>query len=84
VQDLVRVLFGLGKDAEAEELQRLGTDLLRRLLSEPKRTNYSKKQLALKFVSFQQLTVDQAVQSQQLVKALELAEKGKNACLFLI
>jgi tetratricopeptide (TPR) repeat protein len=81
VQDLVRVLFGLGKDAEAEELQRRGTDLLRRLLSEPKRTNYSKKQLALKFVSFQQLTVDQAVQSQQLVKALELAEKGKNACL---
>ena len=81
VQDLVRVLFGLGKRAEAEELQRLGTDLLRHLLSEPKRSNYSKKQLALKFVSFQQLTVDQAVQSQQLVKALELAEKGKNACL---
>jgi len=81
VQDLVRVLFGLGKDAEAEQLQRLGTDLLRRLLSEPKRTNYSKKQLALKFINFQQLTVDQAVQSQQLVTALELAEKGKNACL---
>jgi CHAT domain-containing protein len=73
--------FRLGETDKAEELQRLGTDLLRRLLSEPKRSNYSKKQLALKFVSFQQLTVDQAVQSQQLVKALELAEKGKNACL---
>ncbi|HEY9795082.1 MAG TPA: tetratricopeptide repeat protein [Leptolyngbyaceae cyanobacterium] len=81
LQDYIKPLLGLGQTAEAEELKRLGTDLLQRLLSEPKRTNYSKKQLALKFVSFQQLTVDQAVQSQQLVKALELAEKGKNACL---
>ena len=81
LQDYIKPLLGLGQTAEAEELQRLGTDLLRHLLSEPKRTNYSKKQLALKFVSFQQFTVDQAVESQQLVKALELAEKGKNACL---
>jgi len=81
LQDYIKPLLGLGQTAEAEELQRLGTDLLRRLLSQPKRTNYSKKQLALKFVSFQQFTVDQAVESQQLVKALELAEKGKNACL---
>jgi len=81
LQDYIKPLLGLGQTAEAEELQRLGRELLQRLLSEPKRTNYSKKQLALKFISFQQLTVNQAVQSQQLVKALELAEKGKNACL---
>ncbi|MBP5976563.1 CHAT domain-containing protein [Brasilonema sp. CT11] len=35
--------------------------------------------MALKFAPFQQLTVDLAVQSGEMVQALELAEQGKNA-----
>ena len=40
-----------------------------------------KQQLALKFAGFQQFTVDLAVQSGDVVQALECAEAGKNACL---
>ncbi|NEU71480.1 tetratricopeptide repeat protein [Hassallia byssoidea VB512170] len=81
LRDLIRVLLNLGETAKAEELQRRGTDLLRRLLSEANRSNESKKQLTFKFAGFQQLTVDLAVQSGNLVQAVELAEQGKNACL---
>ncbi|KAB8320584.1 CHAT domain-containing protein [Tolypothrix campylonemoides VB511288] len=80
LQDLIRVLLDLRETAKAEELQRRGTDLLRRLLDECKSPG-KKKQLALKFAGFQQLTVDLAVQSGDLVQAVELAEQGKNACL---
>ncbi|MDF5711843.1 MAG: tetratricopeptide repeat protein [Nostoc sp. S4] len=81
LQDLIRVLLDLGETAEARELQRQGTDLLRRLLDEPNRSDRSKKQLALKFAWLQQLTVDLAVQSEDLLQAIELAEEGKNTCL---
>ncbi|WP_414586481.1 CHAT domain-containing protein [Scytonema sp. PCC 10023] len=80
LQDLIRVLLALEETAKASELQRRGTDLLRRLLNECKSPG-NKKQLALKFAPFQQLTVDLAVQSGDLVQAVELAEQGKNACL---
>ncbi len=81
LRDLIRVYLDLRETAKVEELQRRGTDFLRRLLSEANRSDKSKKQLALKFAGFQQLTVDLAVQSGNLVQALELAEQGKNACL---
>jgi len=81
LRDLIRVHLDLRETAKAEELQRRGTDFLRRLLSEANRSDESKKQLALKFAGFQQLTVDLAVQSGNLVQAVELAEQGKNACL---
>ncbi|MBC1258227.1 CHAT domain-containing protein [Trichormus variabilis] len=81
LQDLIRVLLDLGEIAEATELQRQGTELLRRLLNEPNRSERSKKQLALKFAWIQQLTVDLAVQSGDLLQAIELAEEGKNTCL---
>ncbi|MEH2459520.1 hypothetical protein [Nostoc sp.] len=61
---------------EATELQRQGTDLWRRLLNEPNRSDKSKKQLALKFAWLQELTVDLAVQSEKLVQAVELAEQS--------
>ena len=80
LQDLIRVQLDLREIAKAEELQRRGTDLLRRLLDDcdsPRK----KQQLALKFAGFQQLTVDLAVESGELVEAIELAEQGKNACL---
>ncbi|MFB8790464.1 MAG: CHAT domain-containing tetratricopeptide repeat protein [Potamolinea sp.] len=81
LQDYIKVLLELGQTVEADELRRRGTDLLGRLLKETNRSDYSKQQLALKFVSFQQLTVDKSVKSGQLVEALEIAELGKNACL---
>ncbi|WP_375472714.1 CHAT domain-containing protein, partial [uncultured Nostoc sp.] len=81
LQDLIRVQLDLEETAEATELQRQGTDLLRRLLNESNRSNQSKKQLALKFAWIQQLTADLAVQSGDLLQAIELAEEGKNTCL---
>lgn len=81
LQDLIRAFSALEKVAEAEELRRCGTDLLQRLLKESNHSEHSKKQLALEFAGFGQLTVDLAVQSGDLVEALELAEQGKNACL---
>lgn len=69
---------------ESSKIQRLleeGTDSLQRLLSNPGYSKARKEQLALKFVGFDQLTVDICVQMGQLKEALETAEKGKNACL---
>ncbi|MBD2336935.1 tetratricopeptide repeat protein [Calothrix sp. FACHB-156] len=80
LQNLIRVQLNLGEKAKAEELKRRGTDILRRLLDDCKSPE-KKKQLALKFAGFQQLTVDLAVQSRNLSTALELAEQGKNACM---
>jgi CHAT domain-containing protein/tetratricopeptide (TPR) repeat protein len=80
LQDLIRVQLVLGETAKADELQRRGTDVLRRLL-EKCETTAKKQKLALKFAGFQQLTVDLAVQSGNLCNALLLAEQGKNACL---
>ncbi|MEH2239156.1 CHAT domain-containing protein, partial [Nostoc sp.] len=81
LRDLIRVQLDLKETAEAAELQRQGTDLLRRLLNESNRSDKSKKQLALKFAWLQQLTVDLAVQSEKLIQAVELAEQSKNTCL---
>ena len=80
LQDLYGIYLNLEEIEKAEELQRIGADILRRLLSESKHPG-NKKRLARKFVGFNQLTVDLYAQSNQLVKALETAEEGKNACL---
>jgi tetratricopeptide (TPR) repeat protein/CHAT domain-containing protein len=80
LQDLYGIYLNLEEIEKAEELQRIGADLLRRLLAESKHPG-KKKKLALKFVGFNQLTVDLYAQSNQLVEALETAEEGKNACL---
>ncbi|MFB2837822.1 CHAT domain-containing protein [Floridanema evergladense] len=80
LQDLIKALLSLKRTPEAEQLKRDGTDLLRRLIDESK-SQGKKEQLALKFASFQQLTVDIAIQSGQIIEALETAEDGKNACL---
>jgi len=81
LQSLSKVLVGLGQTTQVPELQQRGTDLLQQLLTEPTRTEESKKQLALKFSGFGQLAVDLAVESGDLVEAWEMAEQGKNACL---
>ncbi|WP_017655217.1 tetratricopeptide repeat protein [Fortiea contorta] len=81
LQSLVKVHVGLGQTTQAQELQQYGIDLLQQLLSESTRFDESKKQLALKFAGFGQLTVDLAVEYGDLVEAWEIAEQGKNACL---
>ncbi|WP_392532384.1 tetratricopeptide repeat protein [Nostoc sp. C117] len=81
LQSLSKVLMGLGQTTQVQELLQRGTDLLRQLLSEETRSEESKKQLALKFAGFDQLAVDLAVDSGDLVEAWEIAEQGKNTCL---
>jgi len=81
LDNLMRVLRWLGETEQADELHRHAKELLRRLLAEPKRSDWKKKQLALKFAGFQQLTVDECVRNGEPVRAWELAEQGKNACL---
>ncbi|MBN3957927.1 tetratricopeptide repeat protein [Nostoc sp. NMS8] len=81
LQSLSKVLMGLGQTTQIQELLQRGTDLLRQLLSEETRSDESKKQLALKFAGFDQLAVDLAVESGDLVEAWEIAEQGKNTCL---
>ena len=81
LQDLIRTYLGLRTTEKAAALLRRGSDLLRRLLNDPKRSDWSKCQLALRFTGLRQLTVDMYIQSGQLVKALITAEKDKNACL---
>jgi len=88
LQDLIRVLRELhdieldSRDIEeARELQRQGADLLRKMLAAPQRTEYQKQKLALKSAVFDQLTVDLALQSGDILGAFTLAERGKNTCL---
>ncbi|MBN3945322.1 MAG: tetratricopeptide repeat protein [Nostoc sp. NMS7] len=81
LQSLSKVLMGLGQTTQVQELLQRGTDLLQQLLSEETRSDESKKQLALKFAGFEQLAVDLAVESGDLVEAWQIAEQGKNACL---
>ncbi|MBE9053845.1 tetratricopeptide repeat protein [Nostocales cyanobacterium LEGE 11386] len=80
VQSLVKALLGVGETAQAQELQQHGASFLRQLLSEPTRSDESKKQLALKFAGLEQLAVDLAVEYGDLVEAWEMAEQGKNSC----
>lgn len=80
LQDLIKVLLGLGSFEEVNELLRLGTDYLQTLLDETPCPG-KRKLLALKFIGFNQLSVDRYVQSEQVKEALETAERGKNTCL---
>lgn len=81
LQSLIKALLGLGDTAQAQKLQEYGTNLLQQLLSEPTRSDDSKKQLALKFAGLGQLAVDVAVEYGDLVEAWEMAEYGKDSCL---
>ncbi|MEA5562223.1 tetratricopeptide repeat protein [Planktothrix agardhii] len=80
LRDYIKVLWELGETERVEELQREATDGLRRLIQETP-DNYRKQQLSLKFIGFDQLTVDLAVKSGNFINGLELAEVGKNTCL---
>ena len=81
LQEIFKTLLSLGEIAEAEQVEPKGLALLNNLLKQPKLSELHRQKIALKFVPFHQLSVDLAVKSGKYVKALELAEKHKNACL---
>ncbi|HEY9849775.1 MAG TPA: CHAT domain-containing protein [Leptolyngbyaceae cyanobacterium] len=80
LKDLIKALLNLRLTAEAEELGQRGTDLLQRLLANLT-SNEAKKQLALKFATFNDCTVTRLIEDGQIVRALELAENNKNSVL---
>ena len=80
MQNMIRTLFGLGQTREAQELLREGTDLLQRLIQDTPSPG-KKLLIARQFAGFNQLRIDDLVQSGKQVEALELAEERKNVCL---
>ncbi|GAB4183307.1 MAG: hypothetical protein Fur006_20080 [Coleofasciculaceae cyanobacterium] len=80
VRDLMRVLFGLGKDTEANQWRRHGLEVFRQLLNS-KTTSFQRRQLEVKFISFSQMRVDVLVEDGELVPAIEAAERNKNRYL---
>jgi tetratricopeptide (TPR) repeat protein/CHAT domain-containing protein len=81
VQNITKVLLGFGDTKQAQQFQTYGASLLSNALNDVKRSDDNKKELALKFIGIRQFAVDIAVQSGELLQALELAEFSKNACL---
>lgn len=81
LRNLIGVLFALNEIDEAQTLQRDGSDLLRRLLSDPTCSPKQQQSLLSKQSSFDQISVDLAVQAGDSAAALQLAEHGKNTCL---
>jgi tetratricopeptide (TPR) repeat protein len=80
LQDLIRAYFDVGDQVKVEELKRRASGMIQGLIK--KESNPQKKSLiALKYAWLEQLTVDIALEKGELVKAWELAEKSKNACL---
>lgn len=81
IQELFKALLSLGELAEVERLEQKALDILNSLLKQPKISKHERQQIGLKFIPLQQLRVDLAVKSGAFIKALELAESHKNACL---
>lgn len=79
LQDLIRTYLSLGQIEKAQELGR-GSQLLERLIEQEEQSGILGIPVLIQSIGFHQLMVDLAVQSGQLTQALELAEKGKNAC----
>jgi tetratricopeptide (TPR) repeat protein/CHAT domain-containing protein len=80
LRPLIRLLLSFDEIEQAQELQRRGTDLVRRLVDccpSPGK----QRQLALQFADFKQLTVDLCVRRGEVGRAFAVAEAGKNACL---
>jgi CHAT domain-containing protein/tetratricopeptide (TPR) repeat protein len=80
LRPLICLLLSFDEIEQAQELQRRGTDLVRRLVDccpSPGK----QRQLALQFADFKQLTVDLCVRRSEFGRAFAVAEAGKNACL---
>ncbi len=81
MQDLISVLYTLGETDEAKALNRDGNDLIRQLLSDPKCSPKRQRSLQSKQSTFDQISVDLAIQARNKIEALKIAEHGKNTCL---
>ncbi|HAX78542.1 MAG TPA: prenyltransferase, partial [Cyanobacteria bacterium UBA11372] len=80
LQDLMRAALSLGQIERSRSLGEQGSELLQRLIEQEQQSGILGIPLLIQSIGFHQLMVDLAVQSGQLSQALELAEKGKNAC----
>ncbi|AKG21065.1 CHAT domain-containing protein [Calothrix sp. 336/3] len=80
LQSLTKVLVNLGEITQAQINNERSLSSLQSLLMDENRTEEQKKQLALKFSTIGQLSVDIAVQLGELAQAWEIAEYWKNAC----
>lgn len=82
LQEYINVRRYIGISVEKlRKLLRDGTDKLRILLNDQGLSGAKKLELTLKFIIFDQLTVDCLVHSNQIKQSLEAAEQDKNACL---
>lgn len=81
LQDLIQVQWALAETARANKLLQRGASLLLRLLDDPQQSEAQQKHRAAELARFNQLGVDLAIQSGELIAALELAEQGKLATL---
>ena len=79
LQKALTVQVGLREKDQEDELRQRASNLLDRLRQDG--SHSEKKRLSLKFSDIEQLTVNTSVQSNQLVRAIEIAEKSKNACM---
>ena len=80
-QKLIKNLVSLKQTEEANKLRRDATDLLQGLLQQQNYSQLTQPQLTDKLVSFEQLTVNIYIKSEQFAKALATAETDKNVCL---
>jgi tetratricopeptide (TPR) repeat protein len=78
LRDLIRVLFGLGKDEEAKEYRRQALEVFGQLLNSPDKSSYQKRKLQAQFSGFSQMRVDVLIEDGDFISALETAERNKN------
>ncbi len=77
VQKLIKVLFGLGEDAEAKQWRRQALEVLLQQFN-TKTTSAQKRQLVAKYSGLSQMRVEALVEDGNLALALEWAELNKN------
>jgi CHAT domain-containing protein/Tfp pilus assembly protein PilF len=78
LRDLIRVLFGLGKDEEAKEYRKQALAVFGQLLNSPDKSSYKKRKLQAQFSGFSQMRVDVLIEDGDFITALETAERNKN------
>lgn len=77
---MIRVLLSQGDITLAQTYCKTGIELLKTLLNQAA-TTAKKQQIEVEFSSFSQIEVDVWLQANELIAALETAERFKNRCL---
>lgn len=77
--DYTKILLSLGETRKAKQLQQDSKELFRSLVKN--RNPAKQKEVESALAALKNLTVDIAVQSNDLIKAINTAEEGKNAFL---